>query len=273
MHSHSADQDAPQPQVSPSSPSWRGSKARRQQHHSLAASADLSDLEQQLARARRELSRERQRSRQLRASCDALALSNMRLAQHAQQLEQRAIGFSLLPEQHGPSAAAGVNKAVQSRLPAGSNHDQAAQKAGSTDAALVGADAVPAAPIGRYSHHRWSTDTSIADQGSSSMSRPPPTAQDGNVAVNLDLQPATATVVPAVFADVFGPSAAEQPGIEHLASGTCGGLQQQQQQLSSSASKEPAGPHGQTLADLLAAGEDATQVSPDTYPLSPKAMP
>lgn len=177
-----------QPQVSHSSPiKTRDRGSHDHNPHVAAASADLADLvrdynalsarcqasEQQLARTRRELCKERQRSRHLRASCDALTMNHMQLGRELQQ-QRASIAGSILPPGHqdGLSALAGSgqrgsysssNSSSQEHMlppmcprpmqhdgyiPGGWSPARSAQQAG--------------AAASRY--HRYSTDTEVADQ-------------------------------------------------------------------------------------------------------------
>ena len=212
-HAPNADQDTSkdaflQPQRSPSSPVRHRSKDSA--HHMdtvapAAASADLSDLvrdynalsarcqasEQQLARIRLELSKERQRSRQLMASYDALTLRNLNVGR---QLQHRASTEGPLQDtlqaadellNHRPPAPTQPGQGSEHRSSSrgtdswqllnaqDSSTQQQQHPAAHCDAAAIAVGPLSQAMLanaaaGRY--RRWSTDTEVVDQGKSNSS-------------------------------------------------------------------------------------------------------
>lgn len=185
-----ADQDSSQdaflqPPVSHSSPIRRRSKGSGDSHQHIAASADLADLvldynalsarcqasEQQLARAKRELSKERQRTRQLRASYDALNLSAMQLQgrQLHQHLASTAGSLQEGPAHAGQHGSLTSSSSQEQLLMHASNPGVALQQPSSHPLGTgPTGDTQAGGAAGRY--YRWSTDTEIADQGSNSSS-------------------------------------------------------------------------------------------------------
>jgi hypothetical protein len=208
-----ADQDSSQhavlqPQVSHSSPIRRRSKGSSASNQHIAVSADLADLvrdynalsarcqasEQQLARTRRELNRERQRSRQLRVSYDALNLSAMQSRQLHQDVASTAGSL-----QDGPAHAR------QRVSLTSSSHEQLLMHASNPQVSLqpcshpLGTSPVGEAQAGGAAakHHRWSTDTEVADQGSNSSSMAG-RRDSSSLVTNAGRQPHPAGAAPAV---------------------------------------------------------------------------
>lgn len=205
MPAPAADQDSfqdafLQPEVSHSSP-IRG-RGRSSGHlPPAAASADLADLvkdysalsarcrasEQQLAQARRELSKERQRSRQLRASYDALNLGSLHSGRQLHQHTASTVAPHGRPPVHGYDSQLEphiLSHRIINESPVHTNSSSSSNNSSLEDvqlhdplqlphaAARPPAACLPLGPLmagaAANKAHRWSTDTNVADQARSS---------------------------------------------------------------------------------------------------------
>jgi hypothetical protein len=204
MPATAADQDSfqdvfLQPEVSHSSPIRR--RGRSSGHiPPAAASADLADLlkdynalsarckasEQQLAQARRELSKERQRSRQLRASYDALTLGSLHTGRQQHQHRASTVAPSSAPFAHGADSHPEPHIESHRIINESPTHTNSSSSNNSSledvrlggplqlplAAARASAGCLPLGPLmagpAANRAHRWSTDTHVADQARSS---------------------------------------------------------------------------------------------------------